>query len=54
MVHDDDSNIASRTKDVLENTLHDLVCSGAITLRYAQHIEATEWIRAYRRYVGRL
>jgi len=44
----------ARTKDVLENTLHDLVCSGAITLRYAQHIEATEWIRAYRRYVGRL
>jgi hypothetical protein len=44
----------ARTKDVLENTLHDLVCSGAIPLRYAQHIEATGWIRAYRRYVGRL
>jgi hypothetical protein len=44
----------ARTKDVLENTLHDLVCSGAIRLRYAQHIEATGWVRAYRRYIGRL
>jgi len=44
----------ARTKDVLENTLHDLVCSGAIPLRYAQHIEATGWVRAYRRYIGRL
>ncbi|HET7380701.1 MAG TPA: hypothetical protein VFJ24_11715 [Gaiellales bacterium] len=44
----------AHTKDVLENTLHDLVCSGAIPLRYAQHIEATGWVRAYRRYIGRL
>ena len=42
----------ARTKDVLENTLHDLVCSGRLTLRYAQHIEATNWVAAYRRYVG--
>jgi 5-methylcytosine-specific restriction endonuclease McrA len=44
----------ARTKDVLENTLHDLVCSGAIPLPYAQHIEAMGWVRAYRRYIGRL
>jgi hypothetical protein len=42
----------ARTKDVLENTLHELVCSGRLALRYAQHIEATNWVAAYRRYVG--
>lgn len=42
----------ARTKDVLENRLHDLVCSGAIRLRYAQRIEAHNWIGAYRRFVG--
>jgi hypothetical protein len=42
----------ARTKDVLENRLHDLVCSGTLTLHYAQHIEATNWVGAYRRYVG--
>ncbi len=42
----------ARTKDVLENRLHDLVCSGAIRLRYAQRIEARNWVAAYRRYVG--
>lgn len=42
----------ARTKDVLENQLHDLVCAGRLGLRYAQHIEATNWVAAYRRYVG--
>jgi hypothetical protein len=42
----------ARTKDVLENKLHDLVCSGALTLPYAQHIEGTNWAAAYRTYVG--
>ena len=42
----------ARTKDVLENRLHDLVCSGAIRLRYAQRIESRNWVAAYRRYVG--
>jgi hypothetical protein len=42
----------ARTKDVLENRLHDLVCSGAIGLRYAQRIEARNWVAAYKRYVG--
>ncbi len=42
----------ARTKDVLENRLHDLVCSGRLPLRRAQHIEATNWVAAYRRYVG--
>jgi hypothetical protein len=42
----------ARTKDVLEDRLHDLVCSGTIGLRYAQRIEARNWVAAYRRYVG--
>jgi hypothetical protein len=42
----------AHTKDALENRLHDLVCSGAIGLRYAQRIEARDWVAAYRRYVG--
>lgn len=42
----------ARTKDVLENRLHDLVCSGTLTLAYAQHVEATNWVAAYLRYVG--
>jgi hypothetical protein len=42
----------ARTKDVLENRLHDLVCSGRLPLPRAQHMEATNWIAAYKRYVG--
>jgi hypothetical protein len=40
------------TKDQLENRLHDLVCAGTLSLRDAQHIEATDWVAAYRRYVS--
>jgi hypothetical protein len=42
----------ARTKDVLENKLHELVCSGQLSLPYAQHIEAKNWVKAYRLYVG--
>ena len=42
----------ARTKDVLENQLHELVCSGRLALRKAQRIEARDWVAAYRRYVG--
>jgi hypothetical protein len=42
----------ARTKDVLENRLHDLVCSGRLALAAAQHQEAADWVGAYRRYVG--
>jgi len=41
----------SHEKDRLENRLHDLVCSGTITLRKAQHAIATNWVKAYRVYV---
>ncbi|HEV8452304.1 MAG TPA: hypothetical protein VGQ45_12795 [Gaiellales bacterium] len=42
----------ARTKDLLENRLHELVCSGLLALRKAQRIEARDWVSAYRRYVG--
>ncbi len=42
----------ARTKDVLENRMHDLVPAGQLSLAVAQHQEATDWVGAYRRYVG--
>ena len=42
----------ARTKDVLEDRLHELVCDGRLGLRRAQRIEAADWPLAYRRYVG--
>jgi hypothetical protein len=38
------------SKDVLENRLNELVCSGQITLAAAQQIIATNWVAAYQRY----
>ncbi len=31
-------------KDAVEDTLHSKVCDGAMTLREAQHIIATQWV----------
>jgi hypothetical protein len=42
----------ARTKDALENKLHDLVCAGQLDLVGAQQIETTNWVAAYRRYIG--
>ena len=42
----------ARTKDVLENRLHDLVCDGRLSLASAQRQEARDWVAAYRIYVG--
>jgi hypothetical protein len=42
----------ARTKDQVENALHDLVCSGRLGLRAAQRIEAANWVAAYKRYVS--
>lgn len=39
-------------KDKLENTLHDLVCSGAMTLHAAQEAIATDWEALYKRVFG--
>ena len=42
----------ARVKDVLEHRLHQLVCEGKVDLAKAQHDIATDWIGAYRKYVG--
>ncbi|HEV7184429.1 MAG TPA: hypothetical protein VGN33_08015, partial [Leifsonia sp.] len=39
----------ARTKDKIENKLHDLVCSGQLPLATAQHAIATNWWAAFRR-----
>ena len=44
----------ARTKDQVENALHDLVCAGRLGLKAAQHIEAANWVAAYKRYVSPL
>lgn len=46
--------LGARIKDRLENTLHDLVCSGAIKLKTAQTAIATNWEDAYQKYIGPL
>jgi hypothetical protein len=40
----------ANTKDILENKLHRLVCSGQITLATAQAAIATNWVVAYDKY----
>jgi len=46
-------NANYHTKDRLENRLHDLVCSGSMTLRKAQTQIAANWQTLYRRVFGR-
>lgn len=42
----------SHAKDRLENKLHYLVCSGRLPLAKAREMIATNWIAAYKRFVG--
>lgn len=42
----------ARMKDHLENALHRMVCAGRVPLAEAQTRIATDWIGAYRQYVG--
>jgi len=42
----------SYAKDRLEDRLHTLVCRDRLPLEEAQHAIATDWIAAYKRYVG--
>jgi hypothetical protein len=42
----------AHVKDKLENALHALVCSGKLPIEQAQHEIATDWIGAYRVYLG--
>ena len=43
----------AHVKDTLENRLHRMVCVGQLPLREAQQAIATDWVGAYRKYVGR-
>jgi hypothetical protein len=42
----------ARAKDRLENKLHKMVCTGKISLDQAQKEIATNWIAAYKKYIG--
>lgn len=42
----------ARVKDKLENKLHALVCSGKVDLPTAQREIATDWVAAYKKYMG--
>ncbi len=39
-------------KDKLENKIHLLICSGAITLKEGQAIFMIDWVAGYRKYYG--
>ena len=43
----------SYVKDALERKLHKLVCAGQLDLKTAQREIASNWIEAYRKYVGK-
>jgi len=42
----------AQVKDRLEGKLHELVCSGQLDLKTAQHAIASNWIEAYKLYVS--
>lgn len=50
--HDPADGWGSYAKDRLENALNDLVCRGTLSLAAAQSAIATDWITAYRQYLG--
>jgi hypothetical protein len=40
-------------KDALERKLHKLVCAGQLDLKTAQREIASDWIEAYKKYMGK-
>ncbi len=42
----------AHVKDAVEDRLHAMICSGTINIKSAQHEIASDWIRAYKKYVG--
>ena len=40
------------SKDILENRLHALVCTGKVSLRSVQTLIASNWVTAYHRFLG--
>lgn len=47
-----DQPLGAHQKDVVENRLHHLICAGRISVEDAQRAIATDWVAAYRTYVG--
>jgi len=45
---------SAHLKDKLENKLHVLVCTNQITLEEAQYSISTNWILAYKKYIGNI
>lgn len=43
---------SSRRKDYLEGILHEKVCKGEVSLKDAQEQIRTNWIEAYKKYLG--
>jgi hypothetical protein len=43
---------SARRKDYLEEVLHDKVCKGELGLKEAQDLFRTNWIEAYKKYIG--
>lgn len=41
-------------KDRLENRLHRLVCTDQLSLQDAQHMISTDWVKAYKQFLGPL
>lgn len=46
--------LSAYLKDQLENRMHQLVCSGQLTLKVAQAVFLTNWEKGYSKYVGTL
>lgn len=46
-----DGKYGAHAKDKIENRLHKLVCDGTLTLHQAQHMIATDWVAAYKKYI---
>jgi len=47
-----DGDWSTHDKDRLENKLHTLVCNRSVKLKDAQKAIATDWVAAYKKYVG--
>ncbi len=46
--------LSSYLKDQLENRMHQLVCSGQLSLKIAQRVFLTNWEKGYSKYMGAL
>ena len=46
--------LGAALKDELENRMHDLVCSGQVTLKTAQSVFMINWESGYKKYIGAL